>query len=58
MKHLYVVNQVDCQPQWPNKTMPISYPWGKGFLAAGVLAVAFLAIVDLLSAAWLLGGGS
>lgn len=57
MKNHYVVNPVEHQPQWEAAPQPIQYQWGRGFLAAGGLALAFIAFLDVLYAAWLLGGG-
>ena len=55
MQKIYQVNPVECQPTWDSPPEPISYPWGKGFLAASALAFAFVITIDILYAAYLLG---
>jgi hypothetical protein len=56
MLHLYTVTPPMHQPQWPEEPQPISYPWGKGLLAAATVAFCFILAVDVAYAAWLLWG--
>lgn len=54
----YTVSPIKHQPEGPEKPEPITHPWGKGMLAAATLVFGFVCFVDILYAAWLLGGGS
>lgn len=57
MKHIYTVNPVECQPQWPEKPAPIRYPWGDSMLSVAVIALAAYIIITGFYAGYLLAEG-
>ena len=47
----------NCNPGTTTRRNRYAHPWGRGFLAAAFLAFGFVLAVDVLYAAWVLGGG-